>query len=147
MARYTTSVRTTRPVDEVFAYMSDLRNFSEWDPGTKRVVQSQGDGPGLGARYDVTASGPGRDILLPYQVIEWNEGSLTARADTARLTSLDHITVRVDGDSTIVTYDADLQLKGWLAFADVGLRLAFKRIGDKAAAGLARTLEGTIIPS
>ena len=32
------------PADEVFAYMADLRNFAEWDPGVKKVVQIVGDG-------------------------------------------------------------------------------------------------------
>ncbi len=145
MARYTTTVRTDRPVDDVFAYMSDLRNFAEWDPGTKRVVQTLGDGPGLGSRYDVTARGPGRDIVLPYQVIEWSTHEFSARADGKHLTSLDHISVRADGGVTLVTYEAELQLKGLLSVADLGLRVVFGRIGDKAAAGLARQLNGVIV--
>ena len=33
MARYVTKVRTPRSVEDAFAYMADLRNFAEWDPG------------------------------------------------------------------------------------------------------------------
>ena len=33
MARYMTRVRTDMAPSEAFAYMADLRNFAEWDPG------------------------------------------------------------------------------------------------------------------
>lgn len=44
MARYITTVRTRRSVADAFAYMADLRNFAEWDPGVRKVVQVDGDG-------------------------------------------------------------------------------------------------------
>ena len=33
MAHYRASVETTRPLDEVFAYLSDFSATEEWDPG------------------------------------------------------------------------------------------------------------------
>jgi hypothetical protein len=41
---------------------------------------------------------------------------------------------------TRVTYDADLALRGILRIADPLLGLAFNRVGDRALAGLRRTL-------
>lgn len=146
MARYTTSIRTDRTVDDVFAYMSDLRNFAEWDPGTKRVVQIDGDEPGLDTRYDVTVSNPGRDITLSYQVVTWNApNDLVARAESKMLISEDQISVRSESGSTLVTYTADLRLKGVFRVADFALGMAFKRIGHKAAVSLSTHLDGEII--
>jgi hypothetical protein len=51
--------------------------------------------------------------------------------------------VNDEGDTRIVTYDAELQLKSVLKVADPLLGLAFRRIGDRAAVGLRRVLEGT----
>jgi len=42
----------------------------------------------------------------------------------------------------MVTYDAELTLNGLLGLADPLLGLSFKRIGDRAAAGLIRALDG-----
>ena len=42
----------------------------------------------------------------------------------------------------LVTYVADLSLKGVLRIGDPLLGLAFRRIGDRAAAGLRSVLEG-----
>lgn len=147
MARYVTTVRTRRSVAEAFAYMADLRNFAEWDPGVRNVVQVDGDGAGPDAVFDVTLSGR-RRTTLRYRTVEYAEpGELLVVADTPLLRSTDRITVRADGDPTLVTYDADLSLKGPLRLAAPLAAVAFRRIGDRAAAGLCRVLDGEVQPS
>ncbi|MBK9178283.1 MAG: SRPBCC family protein [Acidimicrobiales bacterium] len=143
MARYITKVRTGRPADDVFAYLADLRNFAEWDPGIRRVAQVEGDGAGPGAVFDVTVAGVGRDLTLRYRTVEYAPpGNLLVLAASTLFTSEDRITVETDGAGTVVTYDADLRLNGVLRLADPGLRLVFGRIGDRAAAGLREALDG-----
>lgn len=143
MARYTTRVRTQRPGDEVFAYMADLRNFAEWDPGVRRVSQVDGDGAGPDAVFDVTVGGVGRDLTLRYRTVEYAPPrDLLVVATGKLLVSEDRITVEIDDAGTEVTYDADLRLNGPLRLADPLLRLVFGRIGDRAAAGLRRVLDG-----
>ena len=44
-----------------------------------------------------------------------------------------------------VTYDATLELRGPLALLDPLLGIVFDRIGDKAAAGLIRVLDGAAV--
>ena len=147
MARYVTTVRTRRSVADAFAYMADLRNFAEWDPGVSKVVQVEGNGGGRDAVFDVTLSGR-RGTTLRYRTVEYSEfSSLLVVADTKLLRSADRISVRADGDATDVTYDADLSLKGPLRIAAPLLALAFRRIGDRAAAGLRSVLDGEVQPS
>ena len=43
MAHYTGTVPTVWSPEELFAYMADVRNFTEWDPGTRRVTQVAGN--------------------------------------------------------------------------------------------------------
>jgi hypothetical protein len=143
MARYVTKVSTSRSPADAFTYMADLRNFSQWDPGVRSVVQVEGDGGGPDAVYDVTVRSGRRDMVLRYRTVEYGPtANLLVVAETSRLISTDRVTVHVVGDTTIVTYDADLRLKGALRFADPILALMFGRIGDRAAAGLRRVLEG-----
>lgn len=40
MTRYQTKLRTPLSAEQAFAYMADLRNFAEWDPGVRRVTQT-----------------------------------------------------------------------------------------------------------
>jgi uncharacterized membrane protein len=42
-----------RPVEEVFAFVSDARNDPRWCRRVVSVEQVEGDGPGTGARYRV----------------------------------------------------------------------------------------------
>jgi hypothetical protein len=141
MARYLVRVRSPKSPADAFAYMADLANFAEWDPGVTRVEQSEGAGPGPDAVYDVTVKGMGAP--LRYRTTRYEPPTaLVVRAESRVLTSLDTITVDADGEGSLVTYDAELTLNGLLGLADPVLRLMFGRIGDRAATGLIRVLEG-----
>ena len=126
---------------EAFAYMADLGNFVEWDPGVKAVRQVEGSGGGLDAVFDVTVVAPGPDLTLRY-VTEVHDAphNLLVVARSIVFTSIDRITVEPDGTGSLVTYDADLRLNGVLRVGDLGLRLVFDQIGNRAAAGLRRVL-------
>ena len=142
MANFTATVRTEQPADEVFAFVSDLENFVEWDPGVESSTQVEGDGPGLGASYEVSASG----AELVYTVVEFDAPNrMVAEADTKLLHSYDVITVEMKQGSTYVTYDATLDLNGPLAMGDTAFGIMFKKIGESAIAGLVEALGGTRI--
>jgi hypothetical protein len=141
MARYLVRVRSPKSPADAFAYMANLANFAEWDPGVTKVAQSEGEGPGPGAVYDVSVKGLRRP--LRYRTTRFEpSNSIVARAESRILTSLDTITVEGDASGSVVTYDAELTLNGPLRLADPILRLTFARIGDRAAAGLIRVLDG-----
>ncbi len=144
MARYVVHVRTPMPPTQAFAYMADLTNFAEWDPGVDRVEQVEGRGPGPGATFDVAVKVPGRTMTLRYETTAFDATSttMTAFAENALFTSEDTITVVADGDGSVVTYDAELKLKGLLGLSDPLLGLTFDRIGDRAASGLVAALAG-----
>ena len=145
MARYVTTVRSAKTPQEAFAYMADLGNFVEWDPGVKAVRQVEGSGGGLDAVFDVTVVAPGPDLTLRY-VTEVHDAphNLLVVARSIVFTSIDRITVEPDGTGSIVTYDADLRLNGVLRVGDLGLRLVFGQIGNRAAAGLRRVLGANV---
>ena len=146
MARYLTRVATPLAADAAFAYLADLTNFVEWDPGVRRSVQVAGDGSGPGAAYDLTVAAAPRDLTLRYEVTEYDPPrTCLVVARSTMFTSTDRITVEPDGDGSIVTYDAELALNGPLGLFDPVLRLAFGRIGDRAAVGLRRALDGTTV--
>ena len=143
MAHYVVHVRSPRSPSEAFAYMADLANFAEWDPGVERSEQVEGDGPGADAAYDVAVKAVARPLVLRYHITHYDPPEqVVAKAKSALFTSLDTITVRADGTGSVVTYDAELTLNGPLGLADPLLGLAFKRIGDRAAAGLIKALDG-----
>lgn len=151
MARYVTTVITAKAPHEVFAYMADLRNFAKWDPGVKAVGQVEGSGGGPESVFDVTVDAVGPELTLRYVTKEYEAprngtpGNVLVVARSLVFTSIDRITVEPDGTGSIVTYDADLRLNGVLRVGDLGLRLMFRVIGDRAAAGLRRALGAQVV--
>ena len=143
MACYIAYVRTPRAPHDVFGFMADLRNFADWDPGVRRVVQVEGDGGGPDAVFDVTVRGGVRDLTLRYRTEAYlPPGRLVVVAETAILHSDDRIVVEPDEGGSIVTYDARLHLRGPLKIADGALQRSFDRIGERAASGLCEALDG-----
>lgn len=144
MARYRTDVLTPLSAADAFDAMARLERFVEWDPGIVRARQLDGDGPGLGAAYELVVRSAGREVPMRYEVQEFRPGrSYLAVARTSTLESFDRVSVvaATSGSGSVVTYDADLRLRGPLRLFDPLLALAFRRIGDRAAAGLRQFLD------
>lgn len=139
MARYTTTIASPWSAQKAFDYMADLRNFEAWDPGVKKSTMTTGTEPGVGTEYKVTVG----LTDLTYVTEEYDAPTRTvAEAKSAVLRSYDIIEVTETADGCEVFYDARLTLNGVLGLADPLLGIAFGRIGDKAAAGMARALDG-----
>lgn len=141
MAHYNASIDTSHPPDEMFAYLSDFSSTQEWDPG---VIEAErlGDAPvNEGTEFRLLASFLGRQIPLTYRIVEYDPpNAVTFRSESSTVVSLDRITFEPSDGGTRITYDADLVLKGPFTLAGPLLRVAFKRVGARALAGLRRTL-------
>ena len=93
--------------------------------------------------YDLTLNTIGSPVFH-YEVKEYEAPRrLLLFAQTPLLTSEDEIRVEPEKDGSVVTYDATLTLNGPLGMFDGLLGSAFRRIGDRAAAGLRRALKGS----
>ncbi len=142
MAHYLGSLQTARPADEVFAYLSDFSTTAEWDPGVAEAQRRDQAAIGVGSEFRVVAAFLGRKIPLVYRITDYDPPRLTTlRAESSTVVSLDTITVESAGGLTRITYDANLSLRGALKLFDPALALVFKRLGDRALAGLRSTLD------
>jgi len=138
MARYVTTIDSPRAPEECFAQLSDFSTAEQWDPGVVSARRTDHGELKVGSRFDLVAGFLGREVPLTYEITELEPPQrVVLRGENATVVSLDTITVEPGpGGGSRVTYDADLVLKGPLRVFDLGLRLVFGRIGDKAAAGL-----------
>jgi carbon monoxide dehydrogenase subunit G len=138
MARYTATVESAWDRDEAFAYLADFANIADWDPGVVRADRHTAEPLEVGARFEVTTSYMGRESTLVYETIAIDAPrSVVLRAETGTFTSLDVMTFDLrPGGGTLVTYDADLAMKGLARLAELPMRLVFRRIGDAARDGL-----------
>ena len=142
MAHYEAIINSPWNVEEAFRYMADLRNFVEWDPGVSSAEMVVGDEPGPGTAYLLKVG----VTELRYETKEFDPPSrIVVEAVSNRLRSYDIIEVTPSENGCQVRYDATLELAGPLRIFDPALRLFFNRIGDRAAAGMQRVLEGTLV--
>jgi carbon monoxide dehydrogenase subunit G len=141
VAHYNASVHSARSLDDVFAFLSDFSTTAQWDPGVV-TAERLGDQPiGEGSEFRLLARFLGRETPLTYRIIEYDPPhAVTLLGENSSVVSRDRITLESSGEGTQVTYDADLALKGPLKFVDPLLALAFKGVGDRALAGLRRTI-------
>ena len=144
MARYTATVETSWDRETAFAYLADFANIADWDPGVVRARRLDGEPLDADARFEVTTSYMGRESVLVYETVAIEAPRrIVLRAETGTFTSLDEMTFdHRPGGGTLVTYDADLAMKGVARLAELPMRLAFRRIGDAARDGLRSRLAG-----
>lgn len=142
MARYVASIDSLWEREEAFEYLADFATIADWDPGVASARRLSEDPLELGARFEVRSSFLGRDVPLTYETVELDAPRrVVLRAETATVVSRDELTFDLrPGGGTIVTYDAELSLKGPLRMADLPFRLALRRLGDRARDGLRRRI-------
>lgn len=142
MPHYVGTVHTNRSPEEVFDYLADFSSVEEWDPGVEEATALTAAPYEQGARFRVISRFLGRQVPLEYRTVEIEPPRrVVLRAETDSIVSLDRIDVRRAAEGgTTVTYDADLSLKGPFRLAELPMRLAFRRIGDRARAGLREAL-------
>ena len=147
MARYTATIDAPVAAEDAFDYLAEFSTTQEWDPGVSEAEMLTPPPVALGSRFRVVAGFAGRKVPLTYEITDFDRPHrVTVRAENGSTVSEDTITftpvrgTSADGDHLSVRYDADLRLKGLFRIFEPVLALAFKGIGDRAAAGLRAAL-------
>jgi hypothetical protein len=149
--RYLTHITTDVGLDEAFFDLSHFDRAAEWDPGVAEGTMLTPEPVGRGSRFELSAKFFGRAVPMEYEIVEFEPGTrVVLQAETPFVRSIDTITFASvpsgsasdtsKPEATLVTYDARLEPKGAARFGTPLLALAFRRIGDRAAAGLRERL-------
>ena len=135
------TVTVQKPLDKVFAYLSDFTTTTEWDPGTVATVRTSGDGA-FGTEYLNTSTFAGHQTQLTYVVVDLVPNRhISLRGENTTVVALDTMTFRERGSDTEVTYTADFTFKGIIRLIAPLMRPAFTKLGNEAEAGMAAALE------
>lgn len=135
------TVTAQKPIDRVFAYLSDFTTTTEWDPGTVVTTRAEGDG-GPGTRYRNVSRFLGRQTELTYVVEQLEPGRMVRlRGENGSVVAVDTMTFTpAPPGGTTVTYRARFTFKGMTRLAAPLLTPAFRRLGDEAERGLQQAL-------
>lgn len=141
MARYVTSIESSRPQAAVFAYMSDFANARVWDPSVREARRVGDAAIGVGSAFDLVARFAGRDVQLRYTIVEHDAPHrVVLEAQRPSFVSRDTITVASAGNGSVVQYDAMLTFSGIGRLIDPAIQRIFDRIGARATAGIGTAL-------
>src|ERR1700722_16270358 len=134
------TVVVDKPLEKVFAYLSDFTTTTEWDPGTVTTVLDRGDG-GIGTTYLNTSAFLGRTTQLTYVVRELVPGErIRLQGENQTVIATDTMSFRSEKAGTEGTYAAEFTSKGRSRFI-ARLRLpALERLGNQAKTGLREAL-------
>jgi len=137
MAHYVATIPVPIARSAAFEYISHFDRAAEWDPGVEAGEMLTPEPVGVGARFRLVARFGGRRIPLDYEVIEYERDErIVLRAENSSVLSVDTITFADSDEGSVVVYDAQLDAKGIGRLTGPLLALAFRQIGDRAAAGL-----------
>ena len=142
MVNYNATVSTKKSREEAFDYLADFTNATEWDPNTSSSKCVSGEPGEVGSRYEVVTEFGGREMELTYETVESVRPSrVVLESGNGNTEIRDTMTFEESPDGTEVTYDANVAPKGLTRLIDPILTLMFKRVGDRAAEGLRRSLD------
>jgi hypothetical protein len=147
MARFRTTIPSSRTVEETIDYIADFANALDWDPATVATERLDPGAPAVGNRFRLTEKFVGRTLPMEYRIIELDRPRrVVLQAELSAVRSIDTITVESAGDGgtgSVLTYDAELQPRTALVrVLDPITGLLFKRMASGGAEGLRRELGG-----
>ncbi len=133
------TIELSRPVHEVFAYVSDFSRAEEWDPAVSRVEKLTSGPPEAGAEYRVDLKA---GFSIHYAVVEFvNNERILMDASSTFFTAREEIFFDPASSGTTLRYVADFDFPAPFAAFHRLFPGVMNRIGKSAMAGLKRALD------
>jgi carbon monoxide dehydrogenase subunit G len=118
------------PPDRVIDYLKDFSNAEEWDPGTQTCTR-KGDGPiEVGTTWHNVSKIVGVTAELTYTLNKLSNRTLVFVGKNESSTSVDTITVDASGAGSVITYRADLEMKGAAKLLSPAMKIVFEKIAN-----------------
>ena len=143
MARFEQSVTINRPIEEVFAFASDLDNQARWRSGLE-VAELTSDGPfGVGATYREVDRFLGRKMERSMEVTEFEPNAKCSFKSTSGPVAFSAtILFEAHEGGTRVSMAADAELGGFFRVAETMVVRMGRRQMESDMANLKDLLEG-----
>jgi uncharacterized protein YndB with AHSA1/START domain len=139
---FETSVRIERPVDEVFDYVSDPRNFPAWNSAVQTVRETTPGSDGVGATYSMVRELPSGRAENDLEVLALRRPT---EFDIRTISGPTPFTYRYrfsgEGAATVLELNAEVELSGIAGALGPLASRGVKRGVDSNFADLKRTLE------
>jgi uncharacterized protein YndB with AHSA1/START domain len=139
---FETDVRIERPLEEVFAYVSEPLNFPDWNSAVQTVRNTSPAGNGVGSTYLMERELPTGRAVNELEVVarEW-PSEFAIRTTTGPTPFLYRYGFSSDNNETVVQLNAEIDVNGPAALLPELARRGVKKGVDDNLATLKQILE------
>ncbi|WP_428341769.1 SRPBCC family protein [Mycobacterium sp.] len=116
------------PPSQVVEYLKHFENTEEWDPGTQTCTRTSDGQVGEGSTWHNVSKIFGVTAELTYTLEQLTASRLVFVGDNKSSTSRDTITVDAAGSGSVLTYRADLTMKGAAKLLNPVMKLVFEKL-------------------
>jgi uncharacterized protein YndB with AHSA1/START domain len=139
---FETTTRIARPIEEVFAYVSDPLNFPRWNSAVQAVLKTSAGEASIASTYKMERDLPTGRALNDLEIIAREPPTEFAIRTTSGPTPFHyHYRFSADSGETVVQLNGEFELQGPAAFAPALARRAVKRGVEDNLAAVKRILE------
>jgi uncharacterized membrane protein len=139
---FETDVRIERPIEEVFAYVSEPRNFPYWNSAVQTVHKTSAGESSAGATYSMERHLPTGRAVNELEIIAHQPSREFAIRTTSGPTPFAYrYRFTLENGETLVRLDAEIELQGPAAFVPQLARRAVRNGVDDNLATLKAVME------
>lgn len=133
------TIEVSRPLHEVFAYVSEFSRIEEWDPGVASGHKLTPGAPAVGSQYQIDMKA---GFSLHYTIVEFEpDRRMSMTVDSRVFTAREEILFSEAENGTQVRYIANFDFPLPLALVNRLYPAAMERVGKSTMAGLTEALE------
>jgi dehydrogenase/reductase SDR family protein 12 len=136
------TVEVSRPIDEVFDYVSDFTTTREWDATAKSAVQLTPGPVAVDTRFEVVCALPVGSIKIIYTVAAIKRNEYVELHGTCRFFDIvDRITFSATEQGTLIDYRATFIFGPVVSSLAFAAQAGLEKMGRESVAGLGVALE------
>jgi dehydrogenase/reductase SDR family protein 12 len=136
-----------RPVDEIFAYVSDFTSTIEWDATALRAIKLTPGEIAVGTEFEVICALPVGSITLIYRVEDLQANKRIVLRGRSRFFNIqDTISFTPSTHGTKIDYRAEFFFKPFISWLGSLSKKGLERMGRESVAGLALALQDDFPP-
>jgi uncharacterized protein YndB with AHSA1/START domain len=142
MARMEKSVDINRPVEEVFAYATDIKNWPKWHETIVEAEQTSTGDLGVGTTFRGKGSMEGRTAEFTGEMTEYDPYKRSRKImDFGNFTNEDELTFNRIDSGTRFTLAYDVKVRGFAKLLSSRINSAIRKELEQAVSSLTTILE------
>lgn len=128
--------------ERVIDYLKDFSNAEEWDPGTQTCTRTDSGPIREGSTWHNVSKIARVTAELTYTLDTLTDRTLVFVGTNDSSTSTDTIVVDASGAGSVLTYRADLEMKGAAKLLSPVMKLVFEKIANDTEKQMTKVLNG-----